>query len=352
MVILTFFDDVFAISASPDLHFQMASPNMEDQSRYSLVSSFYGPGAVGGWYLTVLACLISFGVHPGRRTGSITPDLIAAVAIPAIASAHLILQVHYLTKRISDPNEGQSELAQITASTEASLVLVEDFCVPAILLYLFAVRFRTLSRGLLVAITGLFAFSAKCYVAFSRSSRHELERHLKRPFMFSVDGMLISVIALLLILNVLVVGLVVLFFSLHRTSTAAVSRNAGNETAPPTPHEDRRSKDSFQVQQFKRSTESKWIAIISLLILPLTGLASVVPLSFLTFRDLPGSVLPWIRAAASHIIHGIIPKSDTSIRELDQAVALLAGASVLGFTCYSTAQDLYRARLARVTSAR
>lgn len=330
----------------------MASPDTDDESRYSSVSSFYGPGAVGGWYLTVLACLISFGVYRGRRTGSITPDLIAALAIPTIASAHLILQVHSLTKLIADPGHGQSELAQIAASTEASLVLVEDFCVPAILLYLFALRFRTLKRGLLVAIIGLFVFSAKCYVAFSRSSRHELERYLKRPFMFSVEGMLISVIALLLILNVLAVGLVVLFFSLHRTSSAAVTANAENGRTASTPHEALRTKKAVLVQAFKRSTESEWIAIISIFILPLTGLASVVPLSFLTFQDLPGSVLSWIRAAASHIMHGIIPKSDTSIQELDQAVALLAGASVLGFTLYSTAQDLYRARLARVASSR
>ena len=64
-----------------------------------------------------------------------------------------------------------------------------------------------------------------------------------------------------------------------------------------------------------------------------------------------GFVLPFFweasvdlqRTADVRTAHDLIPKSNTSIKELDQKVALLAGATVLGFSLYSTANAYYQA---------
>ena len=67
------------------------SPDTQ-KDRYTLVSSFYGPGAVAGWHLTILACLLAFAAQPRKRTDSITADLIAVQTFPTIAAAHLLSQ--------------------------------------------------------------------------------------------------------------------------------------------------------------------------------------------------------------------------------------------------------------------
>jgi hypothetical protein len=41
-------------------------------------------------------------------------------------------------------------------------------------------------------------------------------------------------------------------------------------------------------------------------------------------------------------VHEFFPETDTGIMELDQAVALLAGITVLGFSLYSTADERYK----------
>lgn len=69
-----------------------------------------------------------------------------------------------------------------------------------------------------------------------------------------------------------------------------------------------------------------------MLFLPFGFVALVSPLFAGNFSN---------RTAGSHIAQSLLPASNTSIKELDQAVALLAGASVLGFSIYSVANAYY-----------
>jgi len=58
-------------------------------------------------------------------------------------------------------------------------------------------------------------------------------------------------------------------------------------------------------------------------------------------ENLPPEPLLRLRAAVSHVAQALIPASNTSVKELDQAVAIIAGASVLGFSIYDVANACY-----------
>ena len=74
-------------------------------------------------------------------------------------------------------------------------------------------------------------------------------------------------------------------------------------------------------------------------------LGCVEPLTFLL--NLPYPSWLGILTGAVQPNSRLIPKSNTSIKELDQAVALFAGATVLGFSLYSTADAYYQAWLSK-----
>ncbi|KAE9376002.1 hypothetical protein N431DRAFT_454589 [Stipitochalara longipes BDJ] len=86
-----------------------------------------------------------------------------------------------------------------------------------------------------------------------------------------------------------------------------------------------------------------------------------LPLSLISDLDLVPSLSPsmarMIPTTGRSLVHEFFPETDTGIVELDQAVALLAGMTVLGFSLYSTADGLYKAwwekeRMARESAAR
>ena len=64
---------------------------------YELVSSFYGPGAVGCWLLIISSIFIAWTLDPIRRLkDTIDNDFLAAVTFPALAAGNTIYQaIHY-----------------------------------------------------------------------------------------------------------------------------------------------------------------------------------------------------------------------------------------------------------------
>ena len=261
---------------------------------------FTAPGAVVGWYLTVLACLVSYCLHPRKRIrDSITADLIAALAFPTVAAADFITQVR------SFPREGAT-LAQNAASIEATLIVTGVFFTIDRFLLLLAVNFRCMRRMCLLGTVGLFCVSADCYVLFSPSERPVVIQNLDTVFSINFGAILsMSVLSLVFCVN------------------SALA----NYSSP----------------------EAKWLSIIMLILG--TFVAFATPLFLGVMMGLPSQFWPLIRTAASRIAHVLIPTSNTSIKELDQAVALLAGASVLGFTLYSTADAYYQAWLSKTRAS-
>lgn len=62
-----------------------------DIDPYGKVPGFYGPGAVGGWYLTAISCIITWTLNPTHSSeDSLNADFIALLTFPIVASGDLI----------------------------------------------------------------------------------------------------------------------------------------------------------------------------------------------------------------------------------------------------------------------
>ena len=146
----------------------MSSTEATQSDKYALVSSFYGPGVVVGWYLAAYACVIFHIAHPRKRShDSITADLITVLTLPTVAAADLIIQVW------SYPKEGTTS-AQNAASIEASLIVTENFSSMRVTLLVAAIEFKCMRRGCLIATVGLFCLLTDFCVCFSPSERSHL----------------------------------------------------------------------------------------------------------------------------------------------------------------------------------
>ena len=308
----------------------MSSTSGTQSNEYDLVSSLYGLGAVEGWYLATLGCLISFSLHPRKRSSdAITADLIAVLTFPTIAAADLITQVR------SYPKE-DTTLAQNAASIEASLIITETFLVIDVILFLLAVGFQCIRRGCLLAIVGLFCFSAECYVYFSPLVKPAIGQQLERLFLIDFGELLISVMVVLFICTICALGLIAVFFMM-----------LPDQPRPRPSEQDVEARHREWKLNFKQSYSIKVLTIITWVFLPLAALMSAAPLSMniVSFAQPPFWL--WIRTAASRIAHDLIPTSNTSVRDLDQTAALLGCATVLGYNLYSTANAYYKAWLSK-----
>ena len=306
----------------------MSSTAATQSNQYDLVSSFYGPGAVVGWYLTALACLVSFSLHPHKRSrDSITADLITVLTFPTVAAADFITQVR------SYPKEGTT-LAQNAASIEVTLIVTETFLAIDVVLFLLAVGFKCVKRGCLIATVGLFCFSAECYAYFSPFVNPTIGQQLDRLFLIDFGGLLIGVMAMLFICITCALSLIALFFSMRP-----------HQPRPRPSERDVEATRNGSKRAFEQSRSAMAIAVIAWVFGPLAFVSSTYPLSSNVVMWAQPPFVLWICTAASRIAHDLIPTSNTSVKELDQAVALLAGASVLGLSLYNTADTYYQAWL-------
>ena len=312
----------------------MSSTEVTQSDEYALVSSFYGPGAVVGWYLTALACVISFSLHPRKRIRDlITVDLIAVLTFPTVAAADLIVQVR------SYPRDGRCTTWTPNAvSIEAALIVTENFLAIDVVLFLSAVVFKCMRRACLLAIVGLFCFSAVCYVYFSPFVRKVIEQNgdRGRPFLLNCGDLLSVVIAGLLIYVISATSLIALFFLMPLLQ----------------PHGQQSERDIEATRRdwerdFKQSNYAKVLTMISVRFVPVICGQYLSPLFMEALMSWPFQDSPWICIARSRIAHSLIPSSNTSVKELDQAVTILTGASVLAFSLYSTVDAYYQAWLSK-----
>jgi len=85
--------------------------------------------------------------------------------------------------------------------------------------------------------------------------------------------------------------------------------------------------------------------LLTILYLPLglfSGMFSMSPAAVDMLPSLAKRLARIVPATGKSLVHEFFPETDTGIMELDQAVALLAGMTVLGFSLYSTADERYK----------
>ena len=148
----------------------MNASHIED--RYDLVSSLYGPGTITAWYLTMTSVLVSWTLHPHHReSGSIDIDLLTILTLPAVAAAHLVIQIQGLPLRTEDISTYIDFYTDIdiktVAAIEAPFVVTETFMSVSVVLASIAGWMLCYRRVALVSFFGLACFTVECYINLS-----------------------------------------------------------------------------------------------------------------------------------------------------------------------------------------
>jgi hypothetical protein len=207
----------------------MSQPE-DSADRFSLVSSFYGPGTVGSWLCILASVFVTWTLNiKSRRCGSITNDFIAALSMPAVAAGH----VFYLLFTAQRPVQlgeyslpDQSDLftnalpivARYAASVEAPLNVCETFAAAALALIPIAGLARQTWRAVCVLVVGLLAFSTEAIIFAQTSGIAVSDSDLARPFLFNFYDLMPLMLAFL---GVSLIGLLVLV-SMAASSSGSV----------------------------------------------------------------------------------------------------------------------------------
>lgn len=350
------------------------------EDRYDLVSSLYGPGAVGCWYLTLLSCFVSWLAHPLKNSsGSIDPDFIATLTFPAVAAGHLIVQTHNFPN-FGDAGTNQAQLIKLAASLEASLNVTENFLFISVALLLIAILRRCVRRAIMLSLVSLFCFLAEIDLSIKEPPLRKRHGPLFRLFLINYTWLLIVISALLVVLILFALGIVSMFYakrpwrrhsadSVRANTDALINQRQGRILPRDRITEGRPLNDqalqsaldmeavlelerSLQVDEFLESRHATLLTVVSIIFLPLSFIASLVPMSSHAVYNAPPSLWPWIQATASRLFRSMFPCTTYSTGELDQAVALLAGATVLCFSLYSAGLAQYRKRTRSVDGQR
>lgn len=298
----------------------------------------YGPGTTVCWFLTVLSCFVRWTLHPKKRnSGSVDSDFIAVITFSAVAAGHLIVQVHsYPGPKDQIMKTKDLLLLRRIAAIEASLNITETFMAISVVLFLVAISFKCVRRGCLVAGVGLFCFSAEVYLLISCPGFDHATRNLSRPFLVNYAYFTIAVLVLLVICITGVIGLILLFYlGRHRLA---------NRTR--TDDEDHNFQKMID-QDFLDSPNAIYATWISIVLLSVAFTFSMFGLSVDVLSHLPSGLWRRLSTITVRTIRDLVPRSNTSVKDLDQAVAMVAGTTVLAFSIYSAADAHYRNWLER-----
>jgi hypothetical protein len=297
--------------------------NPGDQSRqYDLVSSLYGQGTVLGWFLTVQSVFVSWLWHPRKRkSGSIDIDLIAVLVLPTVAAGHVLSQVSHLT--LGPDILGRLEVsdlqyAQMIAAIRAPLKVIDCFLVVDVALILTALWNGCLRRAMSVAAIGLLCFIARTFVHFSAFKEAAVwyrpcDPHSDRSLFTKATAVDLFAHVFMLIeasyLALLCCKGVVFLLNVVQAKT---TNDRGHSILP---------KDTCTSSELAGPDQA---ALVSTLLLGLS----------MYFRS-NGS--EGLRSAIS-FRRFCFPQSSSNFSDLDQAVAVSAGATTLGFSLYSIAK--------------
>ena len=283
----------------------------------------------------MLACLVSWTIHPKkRRSGSVDSDFIAVLTFPAIAAAHLISQTYHYKLNAETLNQDEDEsraTPKLLAAVEASLNITETSLTVCVVLFLIAVGFRCVKRATFVALVGLFSFSAEIYLHVDCPLPHRNPAYLSRLFLIDFKNLIIAISVLLAILFIVTLSLATTFIIRRRHRFPLTGDDP-----------DQYGVSEVQSDPFLESLYAALIKSLTFSVMPLALITSSVPI-VLTSLSISGPAgIQWIRTTGSRLFRDLFPLTNVSIKELDQAVALLAGATILGFSLYGAAEAHYQ----------
>lgn len=266
----------------PNLTATMSSPDGTNDT-LSLVSSFYGPGNISCWLLTIAAVLVTWTLNPrSRQQDTITLDFMAAV--------------------------------------EAPLNVCETFSSVALTMFVIAEWNGGPRRAFAVVGAGLLAFSTEISLFIQTAGIEAATSNLGRPFLFNslVTMVVILVMLSFFLVVLLIIGIMAVDFRLRRL--VAIS------DATRTEMEQTLSLKIANAQRVERLT--MWLTIIPSAVLAPSGLLVAIL-----------SATGWLEET-TYIADGhrktrllfFIPRSMATIAELGQAVSLAIGILTLCFS--------------------
>jgi hypothetical protein len=293
---------------------------MQPSSKYALVDSLYGPGTVIAWLLTTFSILINWTLHTkSRHEDTITVDLAATLVFPIVAAGHLISQIHRLSTPVSEVmTSTHIDDMGIVAAFEAPLNICETFSWVSLILVLpciywssdpdekehllhFGAKTR-LKRFGLVTCVGLISLSMEVFLFATTTARgiQVGNTTLSRPYVFQSFILLVaSWVFVIVCFCILGGGMLV-----HRLSE--------------------RSSHGYK-EKMRTDRVAVPMKIIGLIV------CVYMPGSFGIFIAL---IIIEFRSTGTPFTVFFIPKSQSSVSNLDQAVAMATGIVILLFTLF------------------
>ena len=360
-------------------------PSDQSQSNpYAQVSSLYGPGTIGCWYLTLLSILISWSLHPQyQKSGTIDTDIIAALTLPAVAAGHLISQIGKFS--------GNNNLPQRVAAMEAPHAIVEIFMQISPYFVIIAAQKHCIQRALLMASIGLLCVGAEFHSALLRSAYPDLGTNLHtsadqvvyprfwsayylhmpaKLVVFPVIGSITFLVGLIVQANFMLDPIPVPEIKVDMTKALASRPDwrsdpsidpsltvLGNESVHfgnkvyefvyreniAQQQEKLRDKAlSVNKNVLRSNRRSLYITYVSAVIQTIAFCLYIFPSAVFSVQmhGFTHGMTMWSRLT-------FFPRTACSITDLDQVVALTAGATVLAFTVYSVVKSRYECYVER-----
>lgn len=325
-----------------------------DESRYQIVDSLYGPGTVGCWLLTLCSVLLSWTLNRRlAKDDTITYDFIATLTLPSIASAHLA----YLLVRLPAPptevvTSQDPDLIQHAAAIEAPVNICETFSAAALLLFAIAAWRSQRKRVTLVFIVGILSWVMETVMFVRIGGLPARLSNLSRPFLFNWTALMGFGWSIPVGSAVIMASSVVIRRLLRRNSTTGTQpadlqvtqvdpepnlqiRGRPQDSGPVPPGERTLSAEAqLHALSVESMRDTAVIKLITLLTLP--TLLSPVPFSMGSsifvgtglLGETQGSVT---RDSLAKLLF-FMPKTNASLSNLDQAVALAGGAIAVIFS--------------------
>ena len=175
---------------------------ISEANRLSLVSSLYGPGAIGWWLCLIASVMVSWTLNAtARKRDTFTNDLAAVITLPAVAAGHLIYQVNaYQGDRSSLLTTDDPAVLPRVAAIEAALNVCEPFSAIALPLFVIAgLRFQLL-RITTIGSVGLACFGTEVWLFLMSSDARISRTSLSRPYILNVHDAFVSILSMLALL--------------------------------------------------------------------------------------------------------------------------------------------------------
>ena len=261
-----------------------------------------------------------------------------------------------MNTRLSSEN-GASDISQKTADAiEAPLVVIDAFMNIAATMFMVACCFVTIRRALVVGAVGIVSFAADYFLHMSDVRSTGLSRLFSRSFIVDSAIALIIIGAILAVPTLVAFTITLLFFyNRHRgqkrqiREAEAESRNLENELdvlvyeaygRPSYLYRREQLKRQLKRQSFKESRSTQMISLVTVSLLPLAIVSSLLST---TLQSKPSTASPQptppskivVNPRAPGLTTFLFPRSNSSLEDLDQKMAVFAGLTALAFSLYS-----------------